>query len=106
MPPSLESDKRALSSMTDEEPPAHQLLRDSTSEHCLSTISFPSGLSGLNQSSASGGYFHYYRTEGELCIGPAPGDRFFTGIEGLENEEGGQGGETGIWSLGASCLVC
>ncbi|KFW66169.1 hypothetical protein AS28_08186, partial [Pygoscelis adeliae] len=88
-----------------EDPTAHQFLRDSTSEHCPSTMAFPSGLPGLNQPFPFGGYFPYYRTEGELCTGPALGDRFFTGIEGLENKEGGQGGETGIWSLGASCLV-
>ncbi|KAK4814793.1 hypothetical protein QYF61_027238 [Mycteria americana] len=106
IPPNLGSDKRALSSMTDEEPRAHQVLRDSTSEHCLSRTSFPSGLPGLNQALPSVGYFPYYRTEGELCTGPALADRFFTGIEDLENKEGGQGGETGIWSLGSSCMVC
>ncbi|XP_074694524.1 uncharacterized protein LOC141929237 isoform X1 [Strix aluco] len=105
-PPSLELNKRELSSTTDEEPPAHQLLRDSTSEHCLSKISLPSGLLDLNQPFSSSGYFPSYRTEGELCIGPALGDRFFTEKEGLENKEEGQGGETSIWSLSASCLVC
>ncbi|KFO13216.1 hypothetical protein N312_01904, partial [Balearica regulorum gibbericeps] len=88
------------SSVTDEEPTAHQLLRASTSEHCPSTISLPNGLPF-----PSGGYFPYYRTEGELCTGPAQGGRFFTRIEGLENKEGGQGGETEFWSLNASCLV-
>ncbi|KFZ60134.1 hypothetical protein N338_01644, partial [Podiceps cristatus] len=91
------------SSTTDKEPPAQHLPRDGTSEHRLSTISFPSGLLALTQPFPL--YIPYYRTEGELYIGPALGDRFFTGIEGLENKEGGQGGETGIWSLGASCLV-
>ncbi|KFW95274.1 hypothetical protein N336_10275, partial [Phalacrocorax carbo] len=95
---------KAFSSMTDEEPTAHQLLRDSTSEHCPSTTSFPSRPS-LNQPLPSGGYFPYYRTEGELCTGPALGDRFFTRTESLENKEEGQGGETGIWSLVASCEV-
>ncbi|KFO83489.1 hypothetical protein N320_10239, partial [Buceros rhinoceros silvestris] len=93
------------SSTTDEEPPAHQLLRDTTSEHCLSTISFSSGLPGLNQPFPSSGYVPYYTTEGVLCIGPALGHRFFTGIEGLENKEGGQGEETDTWSLCGSCLV-
>ncbi|KFW10659.1 hypothetical protein N327_03249, partial [Fulmarus glacialis] len=88
-----------------EEPTAHQLLRDSTSEHCPATTSFPSGLPGLHQPFPSGGYFPYYRTAGELCAGPALGDGFFTGTEGLENKEGGQGQETGSWRLGASCLV-
>ncbi|KFV50249.1 hypothetical protein N328_12390, partial [Gavia stellata] len=88
-----------------EEPTAHQLLRDSTSEHRPPTISFPSGLPGRNQPFPSGGYFPYYRTEAELCAGPALGDRFFTGIEGLENKEGGQGGEPDTWSLRASCLM-
>ncbi|KFQ52099.1 hypothetical protein N334_02648, partial [Pelecanus crispus] len=98
---------KALSSMATEESTAHQLLRDSTSEHCPSTISFPSGLPGLlpDQPLPSNGYFPYYRTEGELCTGAALGDRFFTGIEGLENKEGGQEGGTGIWSLGANCVV-
>ncbi|KFQ88028.1 hypothetical protein N337_02994, partial [Phoenicopterus ruber ruber] len=88
-----------------EEPPALQLPRGSTSDRCLSTTSFPSRLPGLNRPFPSGGYLPCYRTEGELCVGPALGDTFFTRIEGLENKEGGQGGETGIWSLGASCLV-
>ncbi|KFR06843.1 hypothetical protein N306_11917, partial [Opisthocomus hoazin] len=88
-----------------EEPAAHQPLRDSTSEHSPSTISFPTGLPGLNQPFSSGGYFPYYRTEAVLCTGPALGDRFFTGTAGLENEEEGQGGETGTWSLRDSCLV-
>ncbi|KFQ08098.1 hypothetical protein N330_10804, partial [Leptosomus discolor] len=90
---------------TDEKPPAHQLLRDSTSEHCLPTTPFPSGLPRQHQPFPSDGYRPCYRTKGELCIGPALEDRFFTGIEGLENKEGGQGGEIGIWSLCASCLV-
>ncbi|XP_037253340.1 uncharacterized protein LOC119152314 [Falco rusticolus] len=106
IPPSLGLDKRVLSSMTDEEPPAHQLLRDSTSEHCLVTTSFPSGLPGPNQPCPSSGYLPYYRTEGGLCTGPALGDRFFTGTEGWENKEGGQREETTIWSLSASCLMC
>ncbi|KFV56961.1 hypothetical protein N341_00648, partial [Tyto alba] len=93
------------SSVTNEEPPAHQLLRDNTSEQCLSLTSFPSELPGLNQPLPSSGYFPHYRTEGELCTGPALGDRFVTGREGLENKEGGQGRETGIWNLRASCLV-
>ncbi|KGL86996.1 hypothetical protein N301_09276, partial [Charadrius vociferus] len=89
-----------------EEPPGHQLLRDSTSEHCPSTITFLSGLLGLNQPFPSGGHFPYYRSEGELCPDPALGDGFFTGTEGLENTEGGQGEEEmGIWSLCASCTV-
>ncbi|KFV07383.1 hypothetical protein N340_09426, partial [Tauraco erythrolophus] len=88
-----------------EEPTAHQLLRDCTSGCCLSMTSFPSGLPGLNQPFPFGGFFPYYRTEGELCTPPAMSDRFFTGIERLENEEGGQGGERGIWSFGTSCLV-
>ncbi|KFQ06373.1 hypothetical protein N329_04038, partial [Haliaeetus albicilla] len=96
---------RTLSSMTDEEPPDLQLLRVNTFEHCLSTISFPSGLTGLNQPFPSDGYFPCYRTEGKLCIGPALGGRFFTSREGLENKEGGQEEEPGIWSLSGSCLV-
>ncbi|KFZ61411.1 hypothetical protein N321_14289, partial [Antrostomus carolinensis] len=86
-----------------EEPRAHQLL--STSEHSPSMTTFPRGLPGLNQHFLSIGYFPYYRTEGELCTDPILGDRFFTGIEDLENKEGGQGGEAGIWSLSARCLV-
>ncbi|KFQ69306.1 hypothetical protein N335_02324, partial [Phaethon lepturus] len=93
------------SSTTDEDPTAHQLLSNSTLEHCLSMTSSPSGLPGLNQPFPSSGYFPFYRTVGELHTGPAMGDRFFTGIEGLENKEGGRGGETGTWSFGASCLV-
>ncbi|KFQ96367.1 hypothetical protein Y956_06225, partial [Nipponia nippon] len=88
-----------------EEPTVCQVLRDSTSEHRLSMTSLPSGLPGLNQPFPSGGYFPYYRTEGELCTAPALCDRFFTGTEGLENKEGEQEGETGSWSLGASCVV-
>lgn len=106
IPPSVESPKRTLSSMTDEEPTNLQLLRVNTLERCLSTISFPSGLTGLNQPFPSEGYFPYYRTEGELCIDPALGDRFFTRREGLENKEEGQEEEPGIWSLSGSCLVC
>lgn len=104
IPTSMELNKRAFSSTTDEELPAHQLPRD-TSERCLSKISFSSGLPGLSQPFPSSGYVPYYRTEGELCIGPALGHRFFTRIEGLENKEGGQGEETGTWSLCSSCLV-
>ncbi|KFW04424.1 hypothetical protein N326_08916, partial [Eurypyga helias] len=81
------------------EPTAHQLRRDSTLECCLPTPSFPGGLPGLDQP------FPYYRTEGKLCTSPATGDRFFTRIEGLESKEGGQGGQTGIWTFNASCVV-
>ncbi|KFV09830.1 hypothetical protein N339_00969, partial [Pterocles gutturalis] len=87
------------------EPRAHQLLRDSTSGPCPPTISFSSRLPGLDQPLPSSGYCPYYWTEGLLCTGPALGDSFFTGMEGLEHTEGGQGGQTDIWSLGASCLV-
>ncbi|XP_071879389.1 uncharacterized protein [Anas platyrhynchos] len=105
-PPSLETDKRALSSMSTAEPTSHELLRDRASEKCLPATSFPSWLLGLHQPFSCGGYFPYYRTEGELCISPALCDRFLTRIEMLENEEGGQEGETRIWNFGASCLVC
>lgn len=105
-PPSLETDKRALSSMSTAEPTSHEFLRDGASEKCLPATSFPSWLLGLHQPFSCGGYFPYYRTEGELCISPALCDRFLTRIEMLENEEGGQEGETRIWNFGASCLVC
>lgn len=106
IPLSLELDKRACSPMSDEEPPAQPLLRDSTTAHCLSTSYFPSGQPGLNQLFPSSGYFLYYRTEGELCTDPVLEGRFFTAMEALKNKEEGQGGETGIWSLSSSCLVC
>ncbi|KFQ56318.1 hypothetical protein N333_01704, partial [Nestor notabilis] len=93
------------SPMTDEEPPAQQLLRGSTTARCLSTSYFLSGLPGLNQPFPSSGYFPYYRTEGELCTDPVLEDRSFTRMKALEKKEGGQGGEIGIWSLRSSCLV-
>ncbi|XP_030360304.1 uncharacterized protein LOC115615819 [Strigops habroptila] len=105
-PLSLELDKRVCSPMTDEEPPAQQLLRDSTTAHCLSTSYFPSGLPGLDHLFGFSGYFPYYQTEGELCTDPVLEDRSFTGMEALENKEGGHGGEIDIWSLRSSCLVC
>ncbi|KAK2540801.1 hypothetical protein Q9966_004504 [Columba livia] len=49
IPPSLDLEKRAFSSMTDKQPRVHHLLRDRTFGHCSSTISFSSGLPGLNQ---------------------------------------------------------
>ncbi|XP_062494048.1 uncharacterized protein LOC134173730 [Pezoporus occidentalis] len=106
VPRSLELDKRACSPTSDEEPPAQPLLRDSITAHCLSTSYFPSGLPALNQLFPSSGYFPYYRTEGELCTDPVLEGRFFIGMEALKNKEAGQGGETGIWSLSSSCLVC
>ncbi|XP_061313024.1 uncharacterized protein LOC133271159 isoform X2 [Pezoporus flaviventris] len=106
VPRSLELDKRACSPMSDEEPPAQPLLRDSITAHCLSTSYFPSGLPALNQLFPSSGYFPYYRTEGELCTDPLLEGRFFIGMEALKNKEAGQGGEIGIWSLSSRCLVC
>ncbi|XP_014803486.1 PREDICTED: uncharacterized protein LOC106891453 [Calidris pugnax] len=106
IPPSLESDKKALSSVADEGSSAHQLLRDSTSELAPSTTSFSRGLPGLNQTFSSGGYFPTYRTEGELCPDLAVGDGFLTETEDLENKEGEQEGETSIWDLCAGCAVC
>lgn len=106
IPPSLELEKRAFSSMTDKEPRVHHLLRDRTFGHCSSTISFSSGLPGLNQPFPSTGYFPYYRTEEELCPGPVLGDRFFPGIGGLVNKDGEERGETDIWSLSSNCLLC
>ncbi|KFQ19952.1 hypothetical protein N332_08027, partial [Mesitornis unicolor] len=95
---------RTLFSGTEKEPTAHQPLRGSTSEHCLS-MTFLSGLPGLNQFFPSSGYFPYSRTEGELCTVPAPGDRFLLKTEDSENEEGGQVEETDIKSLCPRCLV-
>ncbi|KFQ29317.1 hypothetical protein N331_07289, partial [Merops nubicus] len=95
---------RTLSSMISEVPPAPQVLRDSPSEFCGSRISIPSGLPALNQTFPSCDYCTYYRREGELCVGPALEDRFFTKI-GLENKGGGQGGGPGVWSPCAGCLV-
>ncbi|KFU83918.1 hypothetical protein M959_09651, partial [Chaetura pelagica] len=96
---------RTLSSLTSEEPTAHQELGAITSEHRPSATSFPRGLPGLSQPLPSRGFFPYCRTEGELCTDPAPGDRFFSRTEGLENQEGSQGEETGLWSLYSRCLI-
>ncbi|KFP81611.1 hypothetical protein N311_10553, partial [Apaloderma vittatum] len=85
-----------------EEPPAHQLLGDPTSEHSLSVISCPSALPGLNQPFSSSGYYPYYRAEGKLCTDPTLG---VSGTEGWENKERDQGEETKFWHLGAGCLV-
>nr|XP_021144943.1 uncharacterized protein LOC110359646 isoform X2 [Columba livia] len=106
IPPSLDLEKRAFSSMTDKQPRVHHLLRDRTFGHCSSTISFSSGLPGLNQPFPSTGYFPYYRTEEELCPSPVLGDRFFHGIGGLVNKDGEERGETDIWSLSSNCLLC
>ncbi|KFO69908.1 hypothetical protein N303_03169, partial [Cuculus canorus] len=87
------------------EPPAHQLPRDSTSGDHLSMISSPSAPPVLNQPFPSSEDFSRSRTEGELCIGPTLENKFFTGIECLENKEEGQRGQTGIWSLLDCCLM-
>ncbi|KFP80542.1 hypothetical protein N310_13592, partial [Acanthisitta chloris] len=92
------------SSTNDKEPPAHQLLRASSPEHCLPVLSFPSSLPCLDQVLPSSGYLPYYRTEGEICTGPAQWNGSLTGID-LETKEGYQRGGTDIWSLGVRCLM-
>ncbi|KAJ7421962.1 hypothetical protein WISP_39880 [Willisornis vidua] len=74
IPPGLELSKRAISSTTCEKPPPHQLLRATTSELSLPMTSLPRGLPRLNQPLPCCGYFPYYRTEGEICTGPAQGN--------------------------------
>ncbi|KFW79002.1 hypothetical protein N305_11410, partial [Manacus vitellinus] len=95
---------RTISPPTHGKKPSQQLPSEaSTSELC--PPSSPSRLPPLSQPLPPSGYFPYYRTEGEICTGPAHGNGAFTGTEGLETKEGRQRGGAGIWSLGASCLV-
>ncbi|KFV61267.1 hypothetical protein N307_10082, partial [Dryobates pubescens] len=83
-----------------EQPAAHQQPRESTSEHCQPTRSFPGRLPGVQQPLPAGGY---YRTEGELCTGPILEDS--PRMEVLESKEGGERAETSLWSLFTRCLV-
>ncbi|XP_027499555.1 putative protein FAM47C [Corapipo altera] len=105
IPPSLELSKRTVSPPTHGKKPSQQLPSGASSSE-LCPPSSPSRLPPLSQPRPPSGYFPYYRTEGEICTGPAHGNGTFTGTEGPETKEGRQRGGAGFWSLSASCSVC
>ncbi|POI31987.1 hypothetical protein CIB84_004262, partial [Bambusicola thoracicus] len=103
--PALGTERKPCSSMANVEPTSQQLLGGSTLGSCLPTFPHPTTPPGLDQPFSSSGYVPYYRTEAELCIGPAVCDRFLTRTEVSENEEGRWVEEKNAWNFGAICLV-
>ncbi|XP_046783161.1 uncharacterized protein LOC121106743 isoform X3 [Gallus gallus] len=103
--PALGTERKLCSSMANVEPTSQQLLGGSTLGSCLPAFPHPTTPPGLDQPFSSSGYVPYYRTEAELCVGPAVCDRFLTRTEVLENEEGRWVEEKNAWNFGASCLV-
>lgn len=103
--PALGTERKPCSSMANVEPTSQQLLGGSTLGSCLPAFPHPTTPPGLDQPFSSSGYVPYYRTEAELCVGPAVCDRFLTRTEVLENEEGRWVEEKNAWNFGASCLV-
>ncbi|XP_042682588.1 uncharacterized protein LOC122164553 [Centrocercus urophasianus] len=103
--PALGAERTPCSSMANVEPTSQQLLGGSTLGGCLPTFSLSTSLPSLDWRFSSTGYIPYYRTEAELCIGPATCDKFLTRTEILENKEGRWVEEKNTWNFGAGCLV-